>query len=273
MKVEIKNLKSIRHAKVEGDRVLLYGPNGGGKSTLIHAVALILGAALGVRAHNENVIGEGDFRDDTYLRFEDFDVFEVRGRQLWWRGRAYPLAEPLKAAEFSLWHITESHFAIYGRVPQCLGAPIEGAPSAAGYSYSDLRVLCPAAAEAVRLPLFEVYYDVADVGDGEERWVPLSRLSYGQRRALVLLAALELGDYVLVENLEVGLHPDLLALVIDGVAASRARVIVETHSAVAVKLTMVHKIQAYYVDGSSRPIDTLDIGQFPREASVYSSLI
>jgi len=114
---------------------------------------------------------------------------------------------------------------------------------------------------------------VADVGEEGERWVPLSRLSYGQRRAVVLLAALKLGDYVLVENLEVGLHPDLLKLVLDGVAASRGRAIVETHSAVAVKLAMAHKVQAYYVDGSSRPIDSLDIAQFPREASVYSSLI
>ena len=97
---------------------------------------------------------------------------------------------------------------MYGRVPQCLGDPIEGAPSSIGYSFHDLKVLCKAAAKAAD-ELLEVYYDAARVEDGE-KWVPLSRLSYGQRRALVLLAALELGDYVLIENLEAGLHIDLV---------------------------------------------------------------
>ncbi|ABO08712.1 AAA family ATPase [Pyrobaculum calidifontis] len=274
MKLKVQNLKHITEAVLEGDRIILYGPNGGGKSTLIHTVALILGAALGVKAHDENIINQGDFHDDTYVRFEDFDVFEIRQRKLWWRGRAYPLTEPLKVADFSLWHITESYFAIYGRVPQCLGDPIEGVPSGViGYSYFDIRVLCPAAAEASE-DLFKIYYNVAEIGlDGATTWTTLSRLSYGQRRAIVILAALELGGYVLIENLESGLHLDLLVYVLNAASVSKGKVIAETHSGLALKLAVKYGIQPYYVERSVEKITNFDIKLFKREAEVFSSLI
>jgi len=275
MKLEVQNLKHITKAVLEGDRLLLYGPNGGGKSTLLHTVALILGAALGVKAHDENVVKTEDFHDETYVRFEDFDVFEIKERKLWWRGRAYPLTEPLKTAEFSLWHITESYFAIYGRVPQCIGDVIRGnSLCGIGYSFDgEIEVVCPAAAEAVRLPLFEVYYNVADMGKDKEMWVPLSRLSYGQKRVLVLLAALKLGDYVLVENLEVGLHVDYLGQVISGIAVSKGKVIAETHSGIALKLAKRRGIRAYYVENETKLIESLDIELYKREASIIASTL
>jgi len=275
VKLEVRNLKHITEAVLEGDRILLYGPNGGGKSTLIHTAALILGAALGVKAHDENVVKTEDFRDETYVKFEDFDLFEIKERKLWWREKAFPLTEPLKTAEFSLWHITESYFAIYGRVPQCLGDIIRGnSICGIGYSFDgEIEVVCPAAAEAVRLPLFEVYYNVADVGKDEERWIPLSKLSYGQKRALVLLAALKLGDYVFVENLEAGLHIDYLEQVISGIAVSKGKVVAETHSGVALKLAKRRGIRAYYVENEAKPIENLEIELYKREASIIASLL
>jgi len=242
---------------------------------LIHTAALILGAALGVKAHDENVVKTEDFRDETYVKFEDFDLFEIKERKLWWREKAFPLTEPLKTAEFSLWHITESYFAIYGRVPQCLGDIIRGnSICGIGYSFDgEIEVVCPAAAEAVRLPLFEVYYNVADVGKDEERWIPLSKLSYGQKRALVLLAALKLGDYVFVENLEAGLHIDYLEQVISGIAVSKGKVVAETHSGVALKLAKRRGIRAYYVENEAKPIENLEIELYKREASIIASLL
>jgi len=275
VRLEVRNLKHITEAVLEGDRILLYGPNGGGKSTLIHTVALILGAALGVKAHDENVVKTEDFRNETYVKFEDFDTFEIKERKLWWREKAFPLTEPLKTAEFSLWHITESYFAIYGRVPQCLDDIIRGnSICGIGYSFDgEIEVVCPAAAEAVRLPLFEVYYNAADVGKDEEKWIPLSRLSYGQKRALVLLAALKLGDYVFVENLEAGLHIDYLEQVISGIAVSKGRVVAETHSGVALKLAKRRGIRAYYVENEAKPIENLDIELYKREAKIIASLL
>jgi len=275
VRLEVRNLKHITEAVLEGDRVLLYGPNGGGKSTLIHTAALILGAALGVKAHDENVVKTEDFRNETYVKFEDFDTFEIKERKLWWREKAFPLTEPLKTAEFSLWHITESYFAIYGRVPQCLGDIIRGnSICGIGYSFDgEIEVVCPAAAEASE-DLFKIYYNVAEIGlDGATTWTTLSRLSYGQRRAIVILAALELGDYVLIENLESGLHLDLLEYVLDAASVTKGKVIAETHSGLALKLAVKYGIQPYYVERSVEKITNFGIKLFKREAEVFSSLI
>ena len=148
--------------------------------------------------------------------------------------------------------------------------PISGEPLGDRLGYGELRVLCPEAARAVS-SYFNVYYDVVEVGG---RWLPVDRLSFGQRRLLVLTAAFRLGDVVLVENLEAGLHVGMLADLVTTLPHLKSKVVLETHSGLAVKLALSRGLAAYYVDeGQVKRIQSLDLQLFQRELSVYSSLL
>ncbi|MEZ0248077.1 MAG: AAA family ATPase [Thermoproteus sp.] len=291
MRLVVRNFKQFREAAIEGDKILLYGPNGAGKSTLIHLIALLYGAAIGERIHDEAVVSTADFRkgaavgspegsDGTYVKFEaeGFSA-EIVGDQLVYRGREYPLTAGLNVLRASVWHVTEHFFNVYGdrtcrgeRSKTDRNAPISGAAVGYGdrlaYGYRELKVSCPEAARVVS-HYFNVYYDLVETEMG---WIPLDRLSYGQRRLIVMNIALRLGDVVLIENLEAGLHVDTLADLITVVPHLRSSVVMETHSGLAVRLALSRGIAAYYVDGGEvKKIESLDLPLFQKELYAYSA--
>jgi energy-coupling factor transporter ATP-binding protein EcfA2 len=106
--------------------------------------------------------------------------------------------------------------------------------------------------------------------------MPLSNLSYGQRRRLAIEAALLVADLVAIENFESGIHMDSIAELIKQIAETNATVIIETHSGVVLKLAMRYGLNAFYVEPFMRlkRIERLDDAQmFARELSAYQAIV
>jgi ABC-type branched-subunit amino acid transport system ATPase component len=137
--------------------------------------------------------------------------------------------------------------------------------------WSGVAVVEPTAARRLYL---EVYYD--KYYDEDRGWVPLSYLSYGQRRQLAIEAALSAVNVVLIENFEVGLHVDAVIDLVKQIAESNAVVILETHSGLVLKAAQRYGLALYYVEPLARlrRIERLDDHEmFARELSAWNAVV
>jgi len=145
------------------------------------------------------------------------------------------------------------------------------APDEFGFAdWSNVAVADPAVARRLYLEVcHDKYYDP------DRGWVPLKRLSYGQRRRLAIEAALNAADLVAVENFEAGLHADYAAELVRQIADSDAAVVLETHSGLVLRLASRYGLRIYYVEGGSvKPVERLDDVQlFQRELSAYHAVV
>ncbi len=120
----------------------------------------------------------------------------------------------------------------------------------------------------------EVYYNL--YYDPDRGWIPLSRLSYGQKRRLTIEAALAGANVVLIENFEAGLHVDAVVDLIKQIAESNATVVLETHSGLVLKAAQRYGLATYYVEPLARlrRIERLDDPQmFARELSAWNAIV
>jgi len=167
-----------------------------------------------------------------------------------------------------VWHIDEVKARQVGAVREC-GTVFGGEEVHFAGDLELFVVRCPEVAKRLYL---EVYYDRSY--DPDLSWIPMRHLSYGQRRRLAIEAALETGDFVAVENFEVGLHVDYIAELIKQVAESDAAVVLETHSGLVLRLAMRHGLRAYYIEQEARRIERLDdVELFKRELSAYQAVV
>jgi len=137
--------------------------------------------------------------------------------------------------------------------------------------WSGVAVVDPAVAKRLYL---EVYYDKYYDPDGG--WVPLSYLSYGQRRQLAIEAALSAANVVLIENFEAGLHADAVIDLVKQIAESNATVILETHSGLVLKAAQRYGLALYYVEPLARlrRVERLDDHEmFARELSAWNAVV
>jgi ABC-type branched-subunit amino acid transport system ATPase component len=137
--------------------------------------------------------------------------------------------------------------------------------------WSGVAVVDPAVAKRLYL---EVYYDKYYDPDGG--WVPLSYLSYGQRRQLAIEVALSAANVVLIENFEAGLHVDAVIDLVKQIAESNVAVILETHSGLVLKAAQRYGLALYYVEPLARlrRIERLDDPQvFAHELSAWNAVV
>jgi ABC-type multidrug transport system ATPase subunit len=137
--------------------------------------------------------------------------------------------------------------------------------------WTGAAIVNPAVARRLYL---EVYYD--KYYDEDKGWVPLSHLSYGQKRRLAIEAALSAADVVLIENFEVGLHVDAIVDLIRQIAESDVTVILETHSGLALRTAQRYGLAMYYVEPIAhlKRIQRLDDTQlFQLELSAYQAIV
>jgi ABC-type lipoprotein export system ATPase subunit len=272
--IQIKALKTLRDVVIEGDKVVLYGPNGSGKSTVIHLLLLALTKLSAGQYYNSDVLpGPVLERAEAVVKFRKFHV-EISGYNLSAKSDDGKLwSSPVTSSDgwgqgMVVWHIDEVKARQVGAVKEC-GTVFGGEETHFAGDLELFVVRCPEVAKRLYL---EVYYDRSY--DPDLGWIPIRHLSYGQRRRLAIEAALETGDFVAVENFEVGLHADYIADLVKQIAESDAAVVLETHSGLVLRLAMRYGLHAYYIEQGARRIERLDdVGLFKRELSAYQAVV
>ena len=141
------------------------------------------------------------------------------------------------------------------------------------FTDDDFAIVDPRTARRLYL---EVYYNLAY--DADLGWLPIKQLSYGQKRRLVVDAALEATPFtqylVAIENFESGFHVDFLVELIKQIAEARCTVVLETHSILVLRLAERYGLHAYYVEKDGiKPIEKLDTNLFQRELSAYHAIV
>ena len=274
MLIQIKALKMLKDVVIEGEKVVLYGPNGSGKSTVIHLLLLALTKLSAGRYYNGDVLPGPVLQEaGAVVKFGKFQV-EIGRYNLsaksddgsWWSN---PVTSPDGwRQELVVWHIDEVKARQVGAVREC-GTVFGGEET---HFASDLELFVVRCPEVAKRLYLEVYYDRSY--DPDLGWIPIRHLSYGQRRRLAIEAALETGDFVAVENFEVGLHADYIEELIKQIAESDAAVVLETHSGLVLRLAMRYGLHAYYIEQDARRIERLDdVELFKRELSAYQAVV
>jgi ABC-type arginine transport system ATPase subunit len=272
--IQIKALKTLRDVVIEGDKVVLYGPNGSGKSTVIHFLLLALTKLSAGQYYNSDVLPRPVLeRAEAVVKFRKFHV-EISGYNLSAKSDDGKLwSSPVTSSDgwgqaLVAWHIDEVKARQVGVAKKC-GIVFGGEETHFAGDLELFVVRCP---EVARRLYLEVYYDRSY--DPDLGWIPLRHLSYGQRRRLAIEVALETGDFVAVENFEVGLHVDYIADLIKQIAESDAAVVLETHSGLVLRLAMRYGLHAYYIEQGARRIERLDdVELFKRELSAYQAVV
>jgi hypothetical protein len=274
MLIQIKALKTLRDVVIEGDKVVLYGPNGSGKSTVIHFLLLALTKLSAGRYYNSDVLpGPVLERAEAVVKFREFHV-EISRYNLSAKSDDGKLwSSPVTSSDgwgqgLVVWHIDEVKASQVGAVKEC-GTVFGGEETHFAGDLELFVVRCP---EVARRLYLEVYYDRSY--DPDLGWIPIRHLSYGQRRRLAIEVALETGDFVAVENFEVGLHADYIADLVKQIAESDVAVVLETHSGLVLRLAMRYGLHAYYIEQVARRIERLDdVELFKRELSAYQAVV
>jgi len=276
VKISVKNLKNIEEANVEGDKIVLYGPNGVGKSTLIHLTMLIASKLSSSELlYDENVLPQYIF-NGAEVEFSIGDITGgVRNRKITVRQASSGVSDDLlsgnalRLGDWSIWHIDECNVEFSGKPKKCKGFGVLELRS----GFRDFAVSCPALAADMGIE-GNVHYDAAEVGG---KWVPIRGLSYGQKKFLVIQAAVYGGDFVFVENFEAGLHVDYVTALLDAMANTNAVVMIETHSGIVVKYALMRGFSVYKAEnGGFIQININDLNRydlFQREYQVLQSLI
>ena len=275
MFVQIKALKTLRDVVIEGEKVVLYGPNGAGKSAVIHLLLLALTKLSARRYYDGDALpGPALEGAEAVVKFGRFQV-EIGGYNLSARrddGSSWGSAVTSPdgwGQDLVVWHIDEVKARQVGAVRGC-GTVFGGEEARFAGEPEQFVVRCP---EVARRLYLEVYYDMAR--DPDLGWIPIRHLSYGQRRRLAIEAALETGDFVAVENFEVGLHVDYIADLLEKMEGARAPIVLETHSGLVVRGALRHGFSAYKVEGGrARAVANLaDDLLFRREYEYYQLLV
>jgi energy-coupling factor transporter ATP-binding protein EcfA2 len=309
--LKIRNFRVVKEADIEVKRGIniLYGPNAGGKSTIIYALLATMGIG------NENlkrklaldgiieVVHEGN-----YVRYVRLDKREGR-----YSCKAKDMERPYELKVDTIW---EPYIEDIDEMQCYLKFWEEVGVRRVGYMFGDEVMVYNVGGrgsvstlnvdrETVALRLKDIWdeqvwtqftskphfyeelyesirwligirYLHGGYAFKDDKWIPAELLSYGERKTLALLLASKYSDLIVVEGFEGGFHIDL-ALDLMSQLEDKI-VIVETHMGVVIGKGFERNWNIYYVENGianrvSNLNDLLKTELIQKEAELYTWVV
>ena len=270
--MSVRDVMRIEKAELvlDSPRLLLFGPNGGGKSSLIYAIVELLyragGGAVG-EVRNAVLAGRELIRrgsDTAYMEAEtDEGIVKVRIRD--------GSAEVSGSINVSSISFVDPCRVIVANDAQQLRVDLDICRP------NDMGVTMPEIAEWVRNHIYLIGFEdfYVDKVKHSGTWISVRDLAYGYRRVLgMLVATYGEPDIVIVEGFEAGMHYDTVIDLLDLLTSLRSLIILESHVALSVKAALNRGWTTYYVrDGEFIRIRSMeDLRRVAdREARAYAS--
>jgi hypothetical protein len=308
--LKIRNFRVVKEADTEVKRGIniLYGPNAGGKSTVIHALLATMGIGVESDILGRKLALDGTvevIHEGNYVRYVRLDERERR-----YSCKAKGMEKPY---ERKVDTIREPHIEDIDGVQCYLKFWEEVGVRRVGYMFGDEVVVYNVGGstssidvdgEQVPLKLnvwdkqawarftgkphfFDGLYrsvswltDIRYLHGGYalkgDRWIPVELLGYGERKTLALLLASKYSDLIVIEGFEGGLHIDLALDLLSQLEDKI--VIVETHMGVVVGKGFERKWNIYYVENGvanrvSSLSDLLKTELIQKEAELYTRVV
>jgi ABC-type uncharacterized transport system ATPase component len=254
-KITIRNFKSIDVTlEVQNNKLLLYGPNGGGKSIVLRALYYLL--VYGYRDVNEKRgYIEIETNRGTFSLYFDAPE-EVRLAKVDSDTRVIEKMPKLRVSLLTLTRLIKRH-----------------GHKTSIYSINNIRITSPYIADYLYRFGYNVYLDYVRSND---TWKKINTLSFGERRALLIAMSLYNADAVLIENFEAGIHYDMAVLYLDAMTLleNNPFIAIESHIALTVKAALTRGWTVYYVDRTGKFTRIYSDEEFKRiaetEANAYA---
>jgi hypothetical protein len=308
----IRNFRMVREADIEVKRGIniLYGPNAGGKSTVIYALL----ATMGIGVEN-NILKRKLALDGTIeaIHGGNYVRFDMRDKK--YSCKTKGMKEPYELKVDTTWE-SYTYIEVVDRAQCYLNFWEEVGVRRVGYMFGDKVIVYNVGrwgstnsidvdGESVSLELqsiwdkqvwaqftgkphfYEGLYESIRWLTGirylhggyalkDDRWIPVELLSYGEKKTLALLLASKYSDLIVVEGFEGGLHIDLALDLLSRLEDKM--VIVETHMGVVVGKGFERNWNIYYVEnGVANRISSLDdllkTELIQKEAELYTWVV
>jgi hypothetical protein len=108
-------------------------------------------------------------------------------------------------------------------------------------------------------------------------WIPITSLSYGERKVIAMLLVASMADMIVVEGFEGGLHFDTAIDLLDTLEDYKKHVIVETHMGIIITAGLKKGWNVYYVSRGGvvklTKENILETSLFEEEAEALTNLI